>query len=443
MDDGTQLQFDADEQLERARTDRLNSYIALAPEAGTPAGSPSGALYGVGFACKDNIDTEQLPTSGGTSALAASVPLRDHPAVARLREAGAVLIGKTNLHELALGATSDNATFGPVRNPLDRERLAGGSSGGSASAVRAGSVPFALATDTGGSARVPAAWCAVAGFRPTVGRWGTGHTVPLSWSRDSVGVIAADVDWVIAVDGVVTGENPLPGLPGPIRLGVPAEYTANLDESVDTAWAAAVSALEQAGVELYPVELGRLLGANEYGLDLVLYEVRRALPRYLAGLREPVSVETLIEGVQSPDVEGLLRRAFEDPVSDERYGECAAARDTARAAHSTLLREHGLLGFTYPTTPLEPLPVGSDSAAFFAEITRNTEFSGFCGLPAVSVALPQPRHGFAGGLSIEGTRGDDRLLLAVAKEIEHTLTRPGRRVFGRIPDQPGHPRDAA
>src|SRR5688572_4955444 len=131
----------------------LGAFIALADRAEAGAGP----LAGVPLAVKDNLDTRDFPTTGGTPALRDSRPGRDQHAVERLRAAGAAVIGKANLHELALGVTSNNAAFGPARNPHDPSRSAGGSSGGSAVAVATGVVPIALGTDTGGSMRVPAA----------------------------------------------------------------------------------------------------------------------------------------------------------------------------------------------------------------------------------------------------------------------------------------------
>src|SRR3954467_13055914 len=194
----------------------LGAFIALADsaEGGT------GPLAGVPVAVKDNLDTADFSTTGGTPALRNSRPGRDQHAVGRLRAAGAAVVGKTNLHELALGITSNNAAFGAVRNPHDPSRVAGGSSGGSAVAVATGVVPLALGTDTGGSVRVPAAFCGLVGFRPTVGRWGTGATVPISGTRDTAGVLATGVGDAVLVDELVTGQPAAAG-DRPLRLGVP------------------------------------------------------------------------------------------------------------------------------------------------------------------------------------------------------------------------------
>ena len=230
----------------------LGAFIALADRAEAGAGP----LAGVPLAVKDNLDTRDFPTTGGTPALRDSRPGRDQHAVERLRAAGAAVIGKTNLHELALGVTSNNAAFGPVRNPHDPSRSAGGSSGGSAVAVATGVVPIALGTDTGGSVRVPAAHCGVVGWRPTVGRWGTGRTVPISRTRDTAGVLATSVADAAVVDELVTGEPAAEPSARPLRLGVPrVGFYDDLHPQVAACAQRVLDRLADGGVDL--VEVGR------------------------------------------------------------------------------------------------------------------------------------------------------------------------------------------
>src|SRR5699024_554346 len=157
----------------------------------------AGELAGVPLAVKDNIDTCDAPTTAGTAALQGRVPGSDSTAVARLRAADGLLAGKTVMHELSLGITSNNAVTGPARNPYDPTLIAGGSSGGTATAVAAGMVPAGLGADTGGSVRQPASLCGLVGFRPTVGRYPTGGMVPLSRTRDAIGPMARSVADVV------------------------------------------------------------------------------------------------------------------------------------------------------------------------------------------------------------------------------------------------------
>lgn len=162
--------------------------------------SSTGPLAGIPIGVKDNIDVAGFATTGGSPALKDYRPGADAPAVTALRQAGAILCCKLNMHELAFGVTTDNATFGRVFNPFDNDRTAGGSSGGSGAAVARGIVPVALGTDTGGSVRIPASFCGVAGFRPSTGRYPTGGVLPLSQMRDTIGVIAATVADLCEVD---------------------------------------------------------------------------------------------------------------------------------------------------------------------------------------------------------------------------------------------------
>jgi len=143
------------------------------------SGASLGPLHGVPLALKDNLDTADLPTSGGTPGLAGQRPKRNAAIVEKLLTAGAIVLGKCNMHELAFGITNNNAAFGPARNPYAPDRIPGGSSGGTAVAVAARLAPGGVGTDTGGSVRVPAALCGIAGFRPSTGRWSQAGIIPI------------------------------------------------------------------------------------------------------------------------------------------------------------------------------------------------------------------------------------------------------------------------
>ena len=188
-----------------------------------PAGR-RGLLHGLPMVVKDNIDVVGFPCTAGSPALAGHRPLRDADCVAPLRAAGAVVLGKSNLHEFALGVTSGNAAYGAVRNPHAPGRIAGGSSGGTAAAVAARLAPVGLGTDTGGSIRIPAALCGVVGFRPSTGRWPARGVVPISVpSRDTAAPMARSVADCALLDAVVCGEDPRLQILSPrgLRLGVP------------------------------------------------------------------------------------------------------------------------------------------------------------------------------------------------------------------------------
>jgi mandelamide amidase len=423
------------EALKRAdEITELGAFITVADEV--EAGS--GPLAGVPIAVKDNLDTADLPTSGGTPALKNSLPGRDHHAVERLRAAGAAVVGKTNLHELALGITSNNAAFGPVRNPYDRTRSAGGSSGGSAVAVATGVVPIALGTDTGGSMRVPAAHCGVVGWRPTVGRWGTDRVVPISHTRDTAGVFATCVADVQVVDELVTGVPAYEGGPARLRLGVPrGGFYEGLHPVVKDAAEFALDQLADAGVELVEMDVA---GAHqldaECGFPIVFYELARDLPAYLATLPGPekdLSFADVLAEVASPDVRGAMEFAASGSVTDEAYRQALDVRERLRRAYAEALRSHDgapLDALIYPTTPLPAPPIGDDDTTelngeqvpVFLTTISNTGPGSTAGMPAISLPAGTSDDGPPIGMSLEAFSGDDEALLAVARRVEEVLT---------------------
>jgi len=235
-------------------------------------GDEVGPLAGIPIAVKDNICTATLPTSCGSRILDGYVAPYEATVVRRLREAGALIVGKTNLDEFAMGSSTENSGFGPTRNPLDRERVPGGSSGGSAAAVAAGLVPLALGSDTGGSVRQPAAFCGVVGLKPTYGRVSRYGLVAFASSLDQIGPLARSVDDVAALLGVIAGVDrfdstssdlPVPAFqtalaagPDGLVVGVPREYFPDdLDPGVAAVCRAAVERLEREGAEIREISL--------------------------------------------------------------------------------------------------------------------------------------------------------------------------------------------
>ncbi|MEU6714552.1 amidase [Nonomuraea sp. NPDC046802] len=199
----------------------LNAFVTVDPEGALAAarradeelagGTDRGPLHGIPVGVKDLIDVASLPASMGSRHFAGHVPAADAECVTRLRSAGAVVVGKTTTHEFAYGPTGDRSAGGPSRNPHDPARMSGGSSGGSAAAVAAGMVPLALGTDTGGSVRIPAALCGIAGFKPAFGAIPTGGVFPLSRSFDHVGVLAADERDCLAAYECLASTRPFEG----------------------------------------------------------------------------------------------------------------------------------------------------------------------------------------------------------------------------------------
>jgi mandelamide amidase len=407
----------------------LHAFITIAEDAGPAV--QNGPLAGVRVAVKDNIHTFDLPVSGGTPALRGARPTADAPVVAALRRAGAVIAGKTNMHELALGTTNCNPTVGTVLNPVDVSRSAGGSSGGSAAAVAGGLVPIALGSDTGGSVRIPASYCGIVGFRPTVGRWPRAGVVPLSTTRDTVGVLAGSVAEMSLVDSVVTGSSVAePVTLQGVRLGVPREgFYSDLHPEVAARTEAALDRLADAGADLVEV---RVIAAHELddrcGFPIVLYELAHALPAYLATLPSPhgaLSLADVIDAVGSPDVRRIVERMLAEPVPDSVYRDCLSIRDSLRAAYLTMFSRNRVSSLVYPTVPWVAPPIGDSHRSLhngrevdvFRTSIRNTSPGSVAGLPSISLPNGHTAAGLPVGLSLEAPSGADSHLLAIAAAI--------------------------
>ena len=273
-------------------------------------GERLGPLHGVPIALKDNFDTADFTTTAGTPALAAHRPTRNAAVVQRLLDAGALILGKANMQELAFGPTSNNAAFGPVRNPYDRSRIPGGSSGGTAALVAARLAPAGLGTDTGGSVRVPASLSGVVGFRPTTLRWPQDGIVPISHTRDTAAPIARCVADCALLDGIVTGD---PTSLAPInleglRLGVPrGHFWDDLDAEVEAILADALARLAAAGVVLVEGDMADVAALDAAaGFPVALYEFVTDLDRYLAGHATGLDFAGVAAQVKSPAVKKVV-----------------------------------------------------------------------------------------------------------------------------------------
>ncbi|MDP3045912.1 MAG: Asp-tRNA(Asn)/Glu-tRNA(Gln) amidotransferase subunit GatA, partial [Chloroflexota bacterium] len=270
---------------------RVRAYLTLTPElaleqaAGADArlqrGEDASPLLGIPMALKDVLCTRDVPTTCGSHILEDFVPPYDATVVTRLRDAGAVMLGKTNMDEFAMGSSTENSAYFPTRNPWDLSRVPGGSSGGSAAAVAGGEALFALGTDTGGSVRLPAAFCGVVGLKPTYGRVSRYGLVAFASSLDQVGPLTRDVTDSALVLGAIAGNDRLDstcvdaavpdytaglgdGVRG-LRLGVPNEYfVAGMQPGVEGAVRAALDQLVSMGAVLEEVSLPH----TEYALPV-------------------------------------------------------------------------------------------------------------------------------------------------------------------------------
>ena len=263
------------------------------------AGQTLGMLHGLPIPVKDSVNTKAFPTSNGTRALREFKPKDDAAVLKPLLSQGAILMGKTNLHELSYGWTSNNESFGSVRNPYDPQHVPGGSSGGSAAAVAGRMAPLAIAEDTLGSIRVPASMCGLAGLRPSFGRYPDDGIMPLTVNKfDQVGPLARSVADLLLFDSVVTGDRgqvsklPLEGA----RIGVPPEYWSGLDPAVDRVAGEALWKLREAGATLVWAELPEAAKpAMGIALAIIGYDTLPGISEFLQQQGTGVTFEQMLE----------------------------------------------------------------------------------------------------------------------------------------------------
>ena len=325
----------------------LNAFIRLDPDAVRAAarradaqrqsGQPVGPLHGVPLAIKDNIDTAELPTTGGTPGLRGNRPKHNAPVVQRLLDGGAIVLGKANMHELAYGVTNNNGAFGPARNPYDPSRIPGGSSGGTGVAVAARLAPGGLGSDTGGSVRIPAAHCGITGFRPTLLRWSQRGIVPISHTRDTAGPMARNVADCALLDGIVTGgpTKLTPARLEGLRIGVPrGHFWENLDAELAQILESTLTKLSAAGAVLVEGDVADV-GAldNAAGFPIALYETVADLNQYLTEHNTGLDFAGLVVQVKSPPVKDILASLLGDMAVPE------AAYQEGLTKHRPALRE--------------------------------------------------------------------------------------------------------
>lgn len=408
--------------------------IAQAKEADVAQnlGKSRGPLHGVPLILKDNINTTSLPTSGGTPALVGNTPGANAPIAARLFQAGALLAGKANMHELSAGGTSANHTFGPVRNPYDKTRIPGGSSGGTAAAIAAGIAPAGLGTDTAGSVRVPAALCGLYGFRPSTGRYSTEGIVPLARTQDTAGPLARTIEDIILLDSVLAENSGQikERSTANLRIGIATGFMETSTPAVVQVIEAAFEKLSNAGVTFVPVDLTPLrdlqLAASAGVIDMEFPSVTKD---YLQAYAPHLTIQALVDQVASPAVQSFLQERLDKPFDADVYA--AATGEGLRAyqaAWKSLLEEHQLGAIAFPTTPDEALPLAEDDSiikdgdvVFSWFYFRHTGIGSIGHRPGISIPAGLSQNGLPVGLELDGLPGEDETLLAVAKAVSEAL----------------------
>jgi aspartyl-tRNA(Asn)/glutamyl-tRNA(Gln) amidotransferase subunit A len=414
------------------------------------AGAPRGPLDGVPIALKDVLCTRGIRSTCGSKILERFVPPYDATVVERLYTAGAVLLGKLNMDEFAMGSSTEHSGFFPTRNPWDLARVPGGSSGGSAAAVAADMAALTLGTDTGGSIRQPAAFSGVLGLKPTYGRVSRYGLIAFASSLDQIGPFAKDAEDAALMLQVIAGVDPMDStsvdVPVPdyraalaqgvdgLRVGVPAEYfIEGMDPEVEQAVRAAVSALEKLGARTEPVSLPH----TEYGLAayyiIAPAEASSNLARYDGvkyGLRAP-GARDLIDMYSKTRAAGfgaeVKRRVMLGTYTlsagyyDAYYGKAQQVRTLVRRDFQQAFERVDVI--VAPTTPNVPFKFGEKEDP--VQMYLNDIFAvpvNLAGLPGVSVPAGFTQTGLPIGLQLIGRAFDEATILRVAHAYQQVTT---------------------
>jgi len=425
---------------------RLNAYITILKEQALrsaknaqeaiKAGKYIGPLHGIPIAVKDLFNTKGVRTTSGSKILANYIPTEDATVVQRLSEAGAILLGKLNMHEFAFGATNENPHYGPTRNPYDTERISGGSSGGSGVATAASLCMGSLGTDTGGSIRIPASLCRIVGLKPTYGRVSCYGVTTLSWSLDHIGPMTKSVEDAALMLQVIAGWDPKDATsavqPVPdyltalrrdvtgLKLGIPKAYFFDiLDGQVERAVMDAAKVLEKLGASIEEITIPYVELSRSAAVTIVSGEATSYHEEYLATRPEEYG----------PDVRMRLET-----------GRFVLAKDYVKALRfKRLFREEvervmkTIDAIVTPTTPIAAtkigettVKVGDRTEEVRALLPRLTTPFNMSSMPAISVPCGLTSQGLPIGLQIVGKPFDEPTVLSVAYAYEQN--QPGGRL---------------
>jgi mandelamide amidase len=416
--------------------------IKLAAESDTRRknGELKGPLDGVLLVVKDNIHVAGMPNTAGTPALKSFVPKHDAPVIERLKNAGAIILGKTNMHELAFGISSYNTAFYEghigVRNSRNIERMAGGSSGGTGAAIGSGIVYGGLGTDTGGSVRIPSALNGIVGFRPTVGRYSPEGITPISHTRDTAGPMAVDVRSVALLDSVISGDEMVAGAAKKegLRLGVSKAFLKNVEPEIEALWEKALKAFQNAGIVIVEIDASEIIRLNALvGFPVALYEANADMRSYLKKYDVGISIEALAAEISSPDVAGTYK-GFVIPEKLPGPDGLVKAAPVYKAAIKTnrpmLIQEYEkvfsdnmLDALVFPTTPAVAKIADENSSSLenFGLFIQNTDPGSNAGMPGLSMPMGLAKDNLPAGIEIDGIPGSDLKILSIGLALEEIL----------------------
>ena len=421
---------------------KLNAYITVTAELslaqakaaeaelfgprGRRGHNDRGPLHGIPISLKDNVYTKGIRTTAGSRILKDFIPEHDAAVWANLREAGAIILGKTNLHEFAYGVTTNNPHYGPTCNPWDLARIPGGSSGGSAAAIAAGLCYGSIGTDTGGSIRIPAALCGVVGFKPGIGRVSAEGVVPLSPHLDFVGPLARTViDAALLLDPIFVRGKAEPSLlsvrefstrANKFRLGLPKEFFLDLvSDDVGIAFHEAVRSLKKHGALVKEVSIPLLSETEEAGNHIAWAEATH--------YHQQAGWFPAYSGDYGEDVRTRLEMGTKISATD--YLRALDSRDKFTQQFHLAMTDAEVDALVVPTTPIaapligeESTRIGKTSHPTRALLLRPNRPANLAGIPAISVPCGFTSAGLPVGLQLIGAVTDELLLLRIAHWFE-------------------------
>ncbi|OPY38250.1 MAG: Amidase [Methanoregula sp. PtaU1.Bin051] len=421
--------------------DRFNAFLTTCRKVS----HGSGRLAGIPVAVKDNISTQGIETTCASKILKGYIPPYDAHVVRLLKEAGAAIVGKTNMDEFGMGTTTENSAFGPTLNPLDTSRVPGGSSGGSAAAIAAGMVPMALGTDTGGSIRCPAAFCGIVGLKPSYGRVSRYGLIAYANSLEQIGPMAKTVTDVSTLYSVIAGHDPrdstsydrsynhIPSVEiKGLKIGIPQEYFGKgVDPAVGNVVQKAIGTLEQLGATTIPCTIPSMEYALAAYYVICTSEASSNLARF-DGVRYGPAADVkkswhdAYRDVRRAGFGEEVRRrimlgtfALSSGYYGKYYAKAQVARENVRADFSRIFSKVDVIaGPTMPTTAFRLKEKSDPLSMYLSDIL--TVPANLAGIPSISVPCGKVA-GMPVGLQIMGRHFDDERVIDVAYAYEQAV----------------------